>query len=76
MANGRENTYYADGERKPDHEVCMQLAREGKLDVYLSDVVSFGFTPWRKLMPQLIEMNTITSPHAWGSMFKTHYISH
>ena len=76
MANGRENTYYADGERQPDHEVCMQLAREGKLDVYLSDVVSFGLTPWRKLMPELIEMNTLTSPHAWGSMLKTHYISH
>ena len=29
MANGRENTYYADGERNPDLEVCKQLAAEG-----------------------------------------------
>jgi L-alanine-DL-glutamate epimerase-like enolase superfamily enzyme len=76
MANGREDTYYVDGERQPDHEVCMQLAREGKLDVYLSDVVSFGFTPWRKLMPSLIELSTLASPHAWGSLLKTHYVSH
>jgi D-galactarolactone cycloisomerase len=76
MANGWEDTYYADGERNPDHEVCMQLAREGRLDVYLSDVVGFGFTPWRKLMPSLIELNVLTSPHAWGSLLKTHYSAH
>lgn len=76
MANGRVETYFADGERQPDHEVCMQLAREGKLDVYLSDVVNFGFTPWRRLMPSLIELNTFASPHNWGSMLKTHYSMH
>ena len=76
MANDREDTFYADGERNPDHEVCLQLAREDKLDVYLPDVVGFGFTPWRKLMPSLKELNITTSPHAWGSMQKTHYVSH
>jgi L-alanine-DL-glutamate epimerase-like enolase superfamily enzyme len=76
MANGRENTYYADGERAPDHDVCLTLAEEGKLDVYLSDIVGYGFTKWRKLMPRLKEMNTLTSPHAWNSMVKTNYISH
>jgi L-alanine-DL-glutamate epimerase-like enolase superfamily enzyme len=76
MANGREKTYYADGERQPDHEACLQLAGEGMLDVYLSDIRGYGFTPWRILMPSLIETNTLTSPHAWGSGLKTRYVSH
>lgn len=74
--HGRGETFYADGERNPDHDVCRQLAREGMLDVYLSDIVGFGFTPWRKLMPFLLEHGTLASPHAWGSLLKTHYVSH
>jgi len=76
MANGRQDTYYADGERNPDFDVCMQLGREGLMDVYLADIRGLGFTPWRKLMPSLIEMGMLTSPHGWGTMFKTHYITH
>jgi L-alanine-DL-glutamate epimerase-like enolase superfamily enzyme len=76
MANGRETTFYADGERDPDLEVCLQLARENIMDVYLADVVGFGLTPWRKLMPTLKELNMQTSPHAWGSMIKTQVASH
>jgi len=76
MANGREETYYADGERNPDFDVCMRLGREGLMDVYLADIVGLGFTPWRKLMPSLIEMDMLTSPHGWGTMMKTHYITH
>jgi D-galactarolactone cycloisomerase len=76
LANGRENTRYADGEREPDLEVCRQLAGEKILDVYLPDVMGFGFTPWQKLMPTLKEMKTQASPHAWGSLLKTHYAAH
>ena len=76
VSNGRPNTYYADGERQPNHEVCRQLAGEQKLDVYLPDVVSLGFTPWRTLLPELIESQTLASPHAWGSSMKTYYTSH
>jgi D-galactarolactone cycloisomerase len=76
MANGFEDTYYADGERNPDFDVCMQLAREDKLDVYLPDIAGYGFTPWRKMMPSLKEMNILSSPHAWGSMLKTNYTAH
>ncbi|MBA7578198.1 hypothetical protein ES708_20060 [subsurface metagenome] len=76
MANGREDTYYADGERETDFDVCMQLARKDKLDVYLPDIVGYGFTPWRKMMPSLKEMNVLASPHAWGSLLKSHYIAH
>jgi L-alanine-DL-glutamate epimerase-like enolase superfamily enzyme len=75
-ANGREKTYYADGERNPDYPVCEQLAKENTLDVYLPDVVGLGFTPWRKLMPFLKKNNTLASPHAWGSRLKTHYAAH
>lgn len=75
-ANGREKTYYADGERSPDYPVCEQLAKENILDVYLPDVVGLGFTPWRKLMPFLKKTNTLASPHAWGSRLKTHYAAH
>ena len=76
MANGREDTYYADGERNPDFDVCMRLGREGLMDVYLADIVGLGFTPWRNLMPSLIETGMLTSPHGWGTMIKTHYITH
>ncbi|MCG8526998.1 MAG: hypothetical protein MI748_11490 [Opitutales bacterium] len=76
MENGWEKTFYADGERQPNHDVCMQLAKEGKLDVFLPDIVGFGMTPWRKLMPKLIDINTTTSPHAWGTMMKTHCVTH
>jgi L-alanine-DL-glutamate epimerase-like enolase superfamily enzyme len=76
MTNGREDTYYADGERQPDLETCRQLASEGKLDVFLPDMVGFGFTPWRRLMPELKKMNALSSPHAWGSLMKTHYAAH
>jgi D-galactarolactone cycloisomerase len=76
MANGREDNYYADGERNPDFDVCMKLGREGLMDVYLADIVGLGFTPWRNLMPSLIESRMLTSPHGWGTMIKTHYITH
>jgi len=74
--NGFQNTYYADGERNPDHEVCLTLAKENTLDVHLVDIVGYGFSPWLKLMPKLKAMNTLTSPHAWGNRLKTHYIAH
>ena len=76
MANGWGKTFYADGERQPNHKVCMQLAKEKKLDVHLADIVGFGMTPWRNLMPKLIEFGTLTSPHAWGTSIKTNCITH
>ncbi len=76
MANGREDTFYADGERQPKMDVCMQLAAEKKMDVMLADIVGYGFTRWRRLMPKLIETGTHAAIHAWGSRLKTHYTSH
>lgn len=74
--NGFSDTLYADGEAKPDHDVLMELSRSGDLDAYLSDIVGYGFTPWRKLMPKLKKMGTVASPHAWGSAVKTNAITH
>ncbi|MCH7921192.1 MAG: mandelate racemase/muconate lactonizing protein [Planctomycetes bacterium] len=74
--NGFKNTYYADGERQPNHSVCMTLAEENNLDVYLPDINGYGFSAWLELMPKLRSMNTLASPHAWGDRLKTHYIAH
>jgi D-galactarolactone cycloisomerase len=74
--NGFEDTLYADGEYKPDHELCMKMGKEGIMNAYLPDIRSFGFTRWRNLMPQLKEYNMWASPHSFGSMLKTHYNVH
>jgi len=76
MHNGFENTYYADGERNPKFDVCMDLGKEQLMDVFLADTYSYGFTSWIKLMPKLIEMNMLASPHCWGNRMKTNYTSH
>lgn len=75
-ANGFGNTYLADGEFRPDPEFCLELGREGIIDVNLHDTFGYGFTKWRQLMPKLIESKTLASPHAWGNRLKTHYTAH
>ncbi len=74
--NGFEKTLYADGEAKPDHELCIKMGKEGIMNAYLPDIRSFGFTRWRNLMPLLKKQNMWASPHSWGSMLKTHYNVH
>lgn len=63
----------ADGERAPDVPFLLHLASQGLLDVLLMDVVSYGFTAWRKVMPRLREAGVRASPHAWGQPLKTLY---
>lgn len=74
-ATGRK-TLLADGEANPDPVLLRQLAEEKLLDVHLTDIVGLGFTPWRKLMPELKRMQISASPHAWGEVLKTHYTAH
>tara|TARA_B100001173_G_scaffold310912_1_gene326703 strand:- start:4700 stop:5887 length:1188 start_codon:yes stop_codon:yes gene_type:complete len=74
--NGFKETLYADGEANPDHELCMKMGKEGIMNAYLPDIRSFGFTRWRHLIPELKSYNMLASPHAWGSMLKTHYNTH
>ncbi|WP_193105729.1 mandelate racemase/muconate lactonizing enzyme family protein [Brachybacterium sp. FME24] len=63
----------ADGEFDPDVEKVLDLAREGLLDVLLMDVLSFGLTAWRRVMPTVREIGVVASPHAWGHPVKTLY---
>ncbi|MEM9674642.1 MAG: enolase C-terminal domain-like protein [Bacteroidota bacterium] len=76
QTNGFASTYLADGEFRPDVDFVKELARENIIDVCLFDIVSYGFTPWRQLMPELKNMQTLASPHAWGTMLKSYYIAH
>lgn len=66
-------TLIADGELAPDLPFLLDLAREGLLDVLLMDIVSFGLTAWRRLMPELRELGVMASPHAWGDPIKSLY---
>lgn len=66
-------TLIADGESHPDVPVLLELASDGLLDVLLMDVVSYGFTAWRQIMPSLREAGVQASPHAWGQPLKSLY---
>lgn len=74
--NGFEKTYYADGERQPDFDVCLELGKDQYMDVFLPDTYSHGFTKWINLMPELKKINMLASPHAWGNRLKTNYTVH
>lgn len=69
-------TLLADGEADADQNFIMELLDKKLIDVHLTDIEELGFTYWRKLMPRLKQMGALSSPHAWGSLLKTHYISH
>lgn len=76
LKNGRRNTLLGDGEANPDRELNFKLGEKQLLDVYLEDVLGYGFTRWRKLMPQLKNIGMMASPHSWGDAIKTCYSSH
>jgi L-alanine-DL-glutamate epimerase-like enolase superfamily enzyme len=67
------DTLIADGETSPDVEQVLTIAAHGHVDVLLMDVLSFGVTRWRQLMPQAREIGVRASPHAWGRPLKTRY---
>lgn len=66
-------TLIAEGEFEPDVEALLEMAGNGLLDVLLMDVVSFGFTAWRQIMPRVLAAGVQASPHAWGIPLKTLY---
>lgn len=75
-ANGRARTLLADGEQNNDYPLLEKLEAAGILNVRLCDIVSYGFTRWRELMPRLRAAKALASPHAWGSGLKTVYAGH
>jgi L-alanine-DL-glutamate epimerase-like enolase superfamily enzyme len=66
----------ADGEANPDQKLLRELEEKKLLDVHLTDMIGYGLTPWRKLMPELKKMGILASPHAFGELLKSYYCSH
>jgi D-galactarolactone cycloisomerase len=65
--------FLADGEANPDMTLIGQLEDLKLIDVCLPDIMGYGFTPWRNLMPKLKKKNILASPHNWGDQIKTFY---
>ena len=74
--NRKRSTMLADGEANPDLKLALEMGKKQILDVYLDDIMSYGFTNWRKLMPTLKENGLLGSPHSWGEYLKTIYTAH
>jgi D-galactarolactone cycloisomerase len=66
-------TLIAEGETSPDLEQLIGFGRDGVMDVVLLDVVSYGFSAWRAVMPRFADLGVVGSPHAWGLPLKTLY---
>lgn len=66
-------TLIAEGETDPDLDTLLPIAAKGDINVLLMDVIAFGLTPWRTLMPFLADLGVAASPHAWGLPLKTLY---
>lgn len=66
-------TLIAEGETSPDVDALLPIAAAHHIDVLLMDIMSFGVTRWRSLMPSLRSMQVKASPHAWGRPLKTLY---
>jgi D-galactarolactone cycloisomerase len=69
-------TRIAEGETSPDVAALLPVAAAGAIDVLLMDVMSYGLTAWRTLMPRLTADGVHGSPHAWGRPLKTRYAAH
>lgn len=76
LDNRKRNTLLADGEANPDLKLALEMGKKQILDVYLDDIMGYGFTNWRKLMPSLKEHGLLASPHNWGDYLKTIYTGH
>ena len=69
-------TRIADGENRTDIPLLFDLAGKGLLDVLQPDVCGYGFTPWRKLLKEMVKHGFAGSPHAWGHVVKTNCCAH
>jgi D-galactarolactone cycloisomerase len=73
LAGRSPNTLVVDGESRPDVDFLLELASERLLDALQMDISGLGFTPWRRVMPRLMEVGVQAAPHAWGDPLKVHY---
>lgn len=76
LIDNNRQVFLADSEFRPEEELLRELYKLRVLDVHLTDTIGLGFTAWRNLLPELMEMGMSASPHAWGSLFKTYYNAH
>ena len=53
--------------------VTSRSYHSGVVNVLLMDVLDYGLTAWRRIMPQVLETRAAISPHAWGWPLKTLY---
>lgn len=75
----RENipkTLLADGEANPNQVLLRELEEKKLIDVHITDIMGYGFTPWRRLMPELQKLGIQASPHAFGELLKSFYCVH
>lgn len=70
------DTLIAEGETSPDVDALLPIAADGGIDILLMDVMSFGITAWRRVMPAVVAAGAEASPHAWGRPLKTLYGAH
>ncbi|MCA0233023.1 MAG: mandelate racemase/muconate lactonizing protein [Bacteroidetes bacterium] len=69
-------TLLADGEANPNQQLLRELEEQKLIDVHITDIMGYGFTPWRKIMPELQKMGILASPHAFGEQLKSFYTAH
>jgi len=72
IAEGEQPVVEGEDEAAIERRI-LELAEKGLVDVALFDVLGYGITAWRRLMPRLVELGVGASPHAWGSPLKTFY---
>ena len=68
-------TLIADGEAGYHVPTVLDLASRGLIDVAIMDISGLGFTPWRRLMPEVLAAGCQTAPHTWGHQLKTFYVA-
>jgi D-galactarolactone cycloisomerase len=67
-------TLIADGEgSESDDARLLDLASKGLIDVIQFNIIDYGLTAWRRIMPLLRQLGVRASPHTWGCPINTFY---
>ena len=65
-----------DGEFKANETEMFDLAHKGLLDLFLQDILGYGFSNWIELLPRITKLGVLASPHCWKSLTKTIYAAY